>query len=181
MSMPNIGEIKRARDIGIKTTRGHTKYMRCECPVCKKERWVALSNTRTSKFTGLCQQCNNKRQAKLHPHWKGGRVKTKAGYIRIKVYPDDFFYSMAGNRGYVPEHRLVVAKALGRCLHPWEIVHHKNHIKDDNRIENLQLTSDDRHKQISLLEARIKQLESRVTLLEAENVALKTEQSPTSL
>ena len=94
--------------------------------------------------------------------WKGGRTKTKAGYIRIRLYPDDFFYPMADSSGRVFEHRLVVAKALGRCLHLWEIVHHKNGFaKDDNRYpDTLQLVSDDRHKQISILERRIKQLEA---------------------
>lgn len=117
---------------------------------------------------------------KITGHWGWERILGKKwyqhGYIMLLLESDDFFWPMAQHNGYIREHRLVMAKHLGRNLHPWEIVHHKNHIRDDNRIENLQLVSDVGHKQISLLETRIKQLEARVTLLEAENVALKAEQ-----
>lgn len=108
-----------------------------------------------------------KRFGSDHYNWKGGRMH-HMGYVSIRVYPDDFFYPMASWCGYVREHRLVMAKHLGRCLHSWEIIHHRNGIKDDNRLENLQLVTDDRHKQIIVLENRIKFLEKRVAILEAE-------------
>jgi len=66
--------------------------------------------------------------------WKDGR-KLENGYMLIfcPTHP----YKTIGD--YVPEHRVVMEKHLGRVLHPAEVVHHINGIKHDNRIENLML------------------------------------------
>ena len=76
----------------------------------------------------------------LHPNWKGGRIKNIQGYIWC-LAPD---HPNRNSRGYVLEHRLVMENHLGRMLYPKEVVHHVNGIKDDNRIENLELFSNNR-------------------------------------
>lgn len=72
-------------------------------------------------------------------HFKGGRMVTPEGYVRVKVYEPDPMASMADGTGCVPEHRLVMARAIGRPLTTGETVHHINAVRGDNRLENLQL------------------------------------------
>jgi transposase len=72
-----------------------------------------------------------------HGNWKGGR-RIQDGHVLIRIYPDDPFYSMASN-GYVLEHRLVMAKKLGRLLRDEETVHHKDGNGLHNKYRNLQL------------------------------------------
>jgi IS30 family transposase len=70
-----------------------------------------------------------------NPAWRGGRMVDKDGYVLIyqPTHPH------ASRHGYVREHRLVMEKHLRRYLDPKEVVHHKNEIRDDNRLSNLEL------------------------------------------
>ena len=55
------------------------------------------------------------------------------------VPESDPLAGMRNRMGYVLEHRLAMARSLGRPLTKSETVHHINGKRDDNRIENLQL------------------------------------------
>lgn len=51
-----------------------------------------------------------------------------SGYVKMTI---------DGRR--VLQHRYVMEQTLGRPLAAWESVHHKNGLRDDNRVENLEL------------------------------------------
>ena len=80
-------------------------------------------------------------------NWRGGRyVESRSGYVFVYVADDHPFVSMRErSRPYAPEHRLVMAAHVGRPLAAEEVVHHKleceggSGLKDDNRIENLEV------------------------------------------
>jgi len=61
--------------------------------------------------------------------WRGGRYE-QHGYVNIWRGPKE---------RYVREHRHIMEEHLGRKLLRSEEIHHKNAIKNDNRIENLEI------------------------------------------
>lgn len=134
-ALPEIGEV-RCKDND--TGNGKNYYIWAPCINCKQLRWTIYR-----KSAGIllrCQRCASLKGARSHL-WKGGRSITRQGYIEVRLYESDPYYSMSKADGYLKEHRLIMARHLGRCLTPYEIVHHKNGKRDDNRIENLELQS----------------------------------------
>ena len=83
-------------------------------------------------------------QGEGHHAWKGGRILTDDGYVLVLVRPDDPFYPMAQvkttDARYCLEHRLVMARHLGRLLTDEETVHHiDDRDRSNNELTNLQL------------------------------------------
>lgn len=190
METLSLGDIKKGYELGKGSSYTYTNFGKRICSMCGDMSWVRL--IRGEMKYELCRRCSYKAQSgKNSKLWKGRKVTTE-GYVMVYMDKADFFHSMANINSYALEHRLVMARHLGRCLQHWEIVHHKGtkypkssrENKADNRIENLQLVTDDRHKQITILENRIKYLErqlekqqnliaqsqARITILEAEKV-----------
>lgn len=58
--------------------------------------------------------------------------------------------------GYVMLHTILVERVIGRYLNREEVVHHVNHVRDDNRIENLLLMDKHEHMSMHMKERQMK-------------------------
>jgi len=159
--MPIIGEIRKGREIGKKSSTNNFIWIACK--ECAKERWVKA--VRGIPVSIICYHCahSTKFQAENNPNWKGGRFITGQGYIKV-LMPD---HPKAGKDGYILEHVYIWEEYHQRQLPKDQVIHHLNGIKGDNRPENLIALKKGEH--IHLAEPfkkRIRALEIRVRLLE---------------
>ena len=171
--MPIIGEISRRP----RSQKGLYDYLIwAACGRCGKERWVRLYKGESRNK--LCQFCSQKgiwKPAAKH------KMNDGQGYILVKLHPSDPFYCMAGKAGYVMEHRLIMAKRLGRPLLKSEQVHHIDGIKNHNDNNNLQLVSRADHNLKTRLcdtcplkqEIRIIRLQNKLLLEQVRELNLK--------
>lgn len=173
--MPKSGDIE---------VRTYGRYVWIACADCSVGHWVRL--VKNQPRSTICHPCAAKRAGKAprtwmigerNHRWKRGWYKKSDGYIMTRIQPDDPLWPMTQKskytkaRGQIAEHRLNMARHLGRCLKPWEIVHHINGLKDDNRIENLMLLpSATDHLVDTETKAYIARLEAEVERLSSANV-----------
>lgn len=101
------------------------------------------------KGPSISEKCRNRsiaaRRGRAGGNNQGGRIKDSFGYVLLwkPGHPN----AKAGRgKSYVYEHRFVMSEHLGRPLEKWEYVHHRNGIKDDNRIENLEILTKKNHR-----------------------------------
>jgi hypothetical protein len=127
----------RVGSVGGNWRGGKTKKI---CSVCKKHFFVfphAESRRKTCS-----KECQKTYQSDVycgpnHPNWKGGKHIAPNGYVIISVRGKSIY-----------EHRFLMEKSIGRKLLRREHLHHKNGVKTDNRLSNLEIVTPSDHKKM---------------------------------
>ena len=142
----------RRHGVWLRDKGKHQKYWTPERIAWLREQYEAgRSKSDIARELGLAQRTVRLRLRELgiappapvpkgpaHHSWNGGR-SVHGGYVRVKLPDDDPMAVMRTASGYVLEHRLVMARKLGRPLLSGEQPHHKNLVRSDNDPGNLEL------------------------------------------
>ena len=118
-----------------------------------KPRRKGLCNKHYAEYRGkpcLVENCNNFSVGKnlCSLHWQRKKAglpmnykKNKTTYISSDGYVVEYMpgHIQADKDGKVLQHRRMYSDIIGRRLHRYENIHHKNGNRSDNNIENLEL------------------------------------------
>lgn len=120
-----------------------TERKKCEMTEEQKEKLRLIHKNRkvTEEQKKRLAECK-------HNGGIGHRKVRKDGYVSI-YFPD---HPMSTKDGYIMEHDLIMECLIGRRLREDEIVHHKNHVRCDNRKENLELMTFNDHAKLHMEE-----------------------------
>ena len=132
----NQGGLEWARGLGH-GGRPRTLVQSCREDLMRYDRCGECGGEK-DKRAKMCSDCRFKYN---HPRfgrgkYGAGRFSMSGGYVAIRDESGRFMY----------EHRFLLEKKIGRRLRKDEHVHHRNGIKDDNRIRNLKLMSASEHR-----------------------------------
>lgn len=161
ISAKRKGEIKRPR-VPCQTCGKPTKArppskqakIASAAKYCSRRCW---GQTRTEHLTAIAPMGSASRTPESYraaamfgeknPAWKGGVThrRRRGNYVSVRYVrcPPDLL-PMARKDGYIMEHRLVMARWVGRCLTRTETVHHIDHKPLNNPRSNLELWPDNR-------------------------------------
>ncbi|MFM9629405.1 HNH endonuclease [Streptomyces galilaeus] len=102
---------------------GHTAAITCKADGCDEP----VKTNKNGHGQGYCAGHYGTKGRNYRP--VGARYTNPDGYVVTKISEGNF----------ISEHRHVMERHLGRHLLAGETVHHINGVRDDNRIENLEL------------------------------------------
>ena len=135
-----FGSLTAVTNPAVVDDRKYRCWVRCDCGVEKHVSYYTLLRPNALVSCG-CRSFETAgfRRGPTHHLWKGGRKKSN-GYAFILIrehYPA--IQEWYPTHDYIQEHIAVMASHLGRRLYAGENVHHKNGVRNDNRLENLEL------------------------------------------
>ena len=178
-----------------KLKSGSEKKVVLVCDLCGKETITLWHNyiqyQRKNGWTGnsKCQPCaarntgirmkgkrnprilsRNTRTGSASQNWKGGKYIDLHGYVMVLVRHGKRLEGESGWARYKKEHIVLIEEHLGRTLGKSEIVHHINGDKQDNRLENLWVSTHSEHRKahISLIDIGFQLTQSGVITFDKE-------------
>ena len=155
--------------------RAKKEYLDFECPICNKKIKIYSKDHRVKNNSKIycskkcsdighktgclicCKHCNKQFYSTRHKFCSKecARQYRKENYNH-KIYEENGYLVKYINgynkKGNAKIHRIIMEEYLERKLSPDEVVHHINHNKKDNRIENLQVMSRGEHSKIHRLD-----------------------------
>jgi hypothetical protein len=140
--------------------RNYQRKIKVTCIGCNEWRWInacGMTEFRKGKKKH-CWKCHKINLAKRnstgvegkHINSKGYIIRTLASFtekelVLLEPMMRSSCKSRRKNKTEILEHSAIMALHLKRPLKKNEIVHHKNGVKYDNKVENLQLMSTKKH------------------------------------
>lgn len=106
------------------------------CEVCKIE-YIPTGGKKQRFCSNKCAGTTRKKFLSIPDCLENASRKLDKKIGCVRVYCPD--HPKANTWGYVYEHRLIMEGVLGRFLEKDEHVHHKNSLRWDNRLENLEI------------------------------------------
>lgn len=160
-----------ANEVGCTAAAIHAHIHRCgiqarknyDYPATEKAKEAWRKNGAARKGAKLTEEqkaaisaANKGRRKRADYEFGGHEKKRDDGYIAVYC-PD---HPNCNKEGYVLKHRLVMERAIGMFIPDGYVVHHINHVKDDNRIENLALVTFSGHAALHMAERHLRRKSS---------------------